>query len=119
MFRLTLLAAFALQVTLGDATKVLPIRNIFTFPINTFVENIAVRSNSHLIVASPSVPTLFTIDPSAPSPDASVAHTFPEGTGPWGITEITSDKFVVVTGSMFSLVYLFYDEVLLLHKYPN
>jgi len=100
MFRFNLLLASVLLISLGVATRDFPIRNIFKFPNNTFVENIAVRSNSHLIVTSPSVPTLFTIDPTAPSPDASVAHTFPSGTGPWGITEITNDKFVVVTGSM-------------------
>ncbi|KAH8586850.1 hypothetical protein B0O99DRAFT_602172 [Bisporella sp. PMI_857] len=74
------------------------IRNVFTFPINTFVENIAIRSNGNLLVTSPSVPTLFSVDPLAPSPNASVIVRFPEGTGPWGITESSPDTFIIVTG---------------------
>ena len=99
MHRLILSVGCALQIVLGQANINPALRNIFTFPNNTFVENIAVRANGHLIVASPSVPTLFIIDPTVSSPTASVVHSFPVGTGPWGITELKNDVFVVVTGS--------------------
>ncbi|KAK4247493.1 hypothetical protein C7999DRAFT_32040 [Corynascus novoguineensis] len=69
-----------------------PIRNIHTFPKNTFIENIAVRSNGSLLVTSMSVPTLFTINPSLSDPDASVLPTFPNATGISGIAETAPDR---------------------------
>ena len=100
MFFSTILLLCALQVSLSHASSDLPIRNVFTFPDSTFVEDIAVRSNGDLIVLTPSIPAVFSIDPKVASPVASAVHTFPSEVGPWGITEITHDKFVVVTGSM-------------------
>ena len=76
-----------------------PIRNIYTFPNNTFIENIAVRANSKLVVTSMSVPTLFVIDPTVPSPSAQVVHTFPNASGLMGVTEISPNKFVVISSS--------------------
>ncbi|KAK1829944.1 hypothetical protein QBC39DRAFT_286332 [Podospora conica] len=80
----------------GTATEV---RNIFTFPKNTFIENIAVRANSKLLVTSMSVPDLFSIDPTVATPSASIVHTFPNCTGISGIAEITPDLFALVTGT--------------------
>ncbi|KAM7186293.1 hypothetical protein V8F33_011889 [Rhypophila sp. PSN 637] len=76
-----------------------PIRNIFTFPRNHFIENIAVRSNSQLLVTSMSVPHLFAIDPNAAVPNATIIHTFTNSTGLAGIAEITPDVFALVTGT--------------------
>ena len=83
---------------LGAQAANFPIRNVYTFPNNTFIENIAVRSNSHLLVTSLSVPDLFAIDPSAASPTASVVHTFPNASGLMGITEVKPDVFALVSG---------------------
>ncbi|PVH87724.1 hypothetical protein DL98DRAFT_566784 [Cadophora sp. DSE1049] len=74
------------------------LRQIYTFPPNHFIENIAVRSNSDLLLTSMSVNTLFSVDPTVATPNATVVHTFPEGHGLMGITELTPDVFVVVTG---------------------
>lgn len=74
------------------------IRNIYTFPRNTFIENIAVRSNSNLLVTSLGVPSLFSIDPIVATPNASVVATFPNATGISGVTEISPDVFALVTG---------------------
>jgi sugar lactone lactonase YvrE len=76
-----------------------PIRNIYTFPKNTFIENIAVRSNSQLLITSMSVPDLFLIDPTVPNPSASVVHTFPNATGISGIAEVKPDVFAVITAT--------------------
>jgi hypothetical protein len=75
-----------------------PIRQVFIFPNNTFIENIAVRSNSKILLTSESVNTLFTLDPTVHFPSASVLHTFPDSNGLSGITETTHDVFAVVTG---------------------
>lgn len=74
------------------------IRNIYTFPNNTFIENIAARSNSALLVTSLSVPHLYTIDPKSAIPTASVVYTFPNASGISGIAEISPDIFALVTG---------------------
>jgi hypothetical protein len=83
---------------LSAAGQTPPIRNIFTFPNNTFIEDIAVRSNSDLILTSESVPTLFSVDPTVPSPTATALYTFPNTTGLSGITETSPDVFALVTG---------------------
>ncbi|KAK4159581.1 hypothetical protein QBC43DRAFT_293844 [Cladorrhinum sp. PSN259] len=75
------------------------IRNIYTFPNNTFIENIAVRSNSRLLITSMSVPDLFSIDPTVSNPTASVIHTFTNITGIAGIAETAPDVFALVTAT--------------------
>ncbi|KAK0649826.1 hypothetical protein B0T16DRAFT_389803 [Cercophora newfieldiana] len=85
---------------LGTSTSGTPgIRNIFTFPKNHFIENIAVRANSKLLVTSMSVPDLFSIDPTIPNPTAPIVHTFPNCTGIAGIAEVIPDLFALVTGT--------------------
>ncbi|KAK3900103.1 hypothetical protein C8A05DRAFT_17558 [Staphylotrichum tortipilum] len=90
----TLLAAAACGAT---RTSPPPIRNIYTFPPNTFIENIAVRSNSHLLLTSMSVPDLYTLNPLLSSPTPSIVHTFPNASGISGIAEVTPDLFAVIT----------------------
>ncbi|KAE9365000.1 hypothetical protein N431DRAFT_314683, partial [Stipitochalara longipes BDJ] len=75
-----------------------PIRQIYTFGPNTFIEQIAVRSNSHILLTSESVPTLFTLNPLVTTPNASVLYTFPNATGLSGITETSPDVFTLVSG---------------------
>ncbi|KAB5516991.1 hypothetical protein GE09DRAFT_1231124 [Coniochaeta sp. 2T2.1] len=75
------------------------IRPVFTFPKNTFIENIAVRPNSDLLLTSLSVPDLYSINPKAPAPTASVIYTFPNATGLSGIAEVSPDVYAVVTGT--------------------
>lgn len=81
------------------AAEAVTIRNIFTFPKNHFIENIAVHANSDLLITSMSVPHLFSIDPTATSPNATIIHTFANSTGLAGIAEIKPDLFALVTGT--------------------
>ncbi|KAK1750441.1 hypothetical protein QBC47DRAFT_121156 [Echria macrotheca] len=76
-----------------------PIRNIYTFPPNHFIENIAVRANGRLLITSMSVPQLFSIDPTVATPTAEVVHTFSNITGISGIAEISPDVFALVTAT--------------------
>ena len=98
LYLMTLVAAACGALATDGVTTNPPIRNVYTFPINTFIENIAVRANSKLLVTSMSVPDLFLIDPTVASPSASIIHTFPNATGISGIAEITPDLFALVTG---------------------
>ncbi|KAJ9165557.1 hypothetical protein NKR19_g278 [Coniochaeta hoffmannii] len=93
----TPLLATLISPSLSSPSKP-PIRQIYTFPNNTFIENIAARSDSHLLITSLSVPTLFSIDPTTTTPTAQVIHTFPNATGLSGVTEIRRDVFALVTG---------------------
>ena len=95
----TLLVAAAAVVQAGAGNPNPTIRNIFTFPRNHFIENIAVRANSQLLVTSMSVPHLFAINPTAATPNATIVHTFTNSTGLAGIAEITPDLFALVTGT--------------------
>ncbi|KAM7198903.1 hypothetical protein V8F20_005970 [Naviculisporaceae sp. PSN 640] len=98
--RLSTLAVFASSVAAQAAGQSNPpIRNIFTFPKNHFIENIAVRANSQLLVTSMSVPHLFAIDPNAAVPNATIVYTFTNSTGLAGIAEIKPDVFALVTGT--------------------
>ncbi|RDL33791.1 Uncharacterized protein BP5553_08159 [Venustampulla echinocandica] len=74
------------------------IRQVYTFGPNRFIENIAVRSNSKLLVTSMSVPDLFSINPTLTSPTAPIVYTFPNASGLSGITETSPDVFAVVSG---------------------
>ncbi|KAK4196103.1 hypothetical protein QBC40DRAFT_287875 [Triangularia verruculosa] len=76
-----------------------PIRNIYTFPPNHFIENIAVRSNSRLLLTSMSVPHLYSINPLIAKPPAEIVHSFANpnnATGISGIAEIAPDVFAVI-----------------------
>ncbi|KAK0708677.1 hypothetical protein B0H67DRAFT_603533 [Lasiosphaeris hirsuta] len=94
------IATLALWASSAAATQASPpIRNIYTFPPNHFIENIAVRSNSRLLITSMSVPHLYSINPLISAPAADVVHTFASpsnATGISGIAEIAPDVFAVV-----------------------
>ncbi|KUJ23695.1 uncharacterized protein LY89DRAFT_679035 [Mollisia scopiformis] len=100
----SILSVFLLAPSLLDAiptfSRAAPeIRQIFTFPNNTFIENIRVRFNGELLLTSMSVPTLFEIDPTASTPNASIVYTFPNATGLAGITETVPDTFAIVSAT--------------------
>ncbi|KAK3347278.1 hypothetical protein B0T25DRAFT_554070 [Lasiosphaeria hispida] len=93
------ITALALWASSAVAQASPPIRNIYTFPPNHFIENIAVRSNSRLLLTSMSVPHLYSINPLASNPAANVVHTFANpnnATGISGIAEIRPDVFAVI-----------------------
>ncbi|PMD33765.1 hypothetical protein L207DRAFT_535023 [Hyaloscypha variabilis F] len=76
------------------------IRTIYEFPNETWIENIAVRSNGNLLLNILSSPDLYELSPLNPTPgSAKLLHTFPFATGLAGIAEIESDVFAVVVGN--------------------
>lgn len=78
-----------------------PIRTVFEFPNETWVENIAIRASGELLVTTISSPAVFQVDPFLSVP-AKVIHTFPGSLSTLGIAEIQPDIFAVITGN-FSL----------------
>jgi len=75
---------------------------LYTFTDDASPENIAVRANGDLIINSLSNGRVYTIDPTASSPTASVlAHFDPQiASGVLGIAEHAPDKFAVTTAHL-------------------
>lgn len=74
-------------------------RLLYQFPYYVFLENIAVRSNGHLLLTCLSEPSVYNYDPANPTTAPSKIASFPssECTVTSGITELSPDLFVVST----------------------
>lgn len=73
------------------------IRNVAVFPNGTWVENIAVRWNGHLLVTLLNRPEVWEVEPL--SGHSELVYSFPEATGTLGIAEIEHDIFAVNVGN--------------------
>jgi hypothetical protein len=73
-------------------------RVLYQFPNLTSLENIAARSNGHLLVTPLTSSSLYSLDPSFPKV-ANLVHTFPNATSLLGITEYEPDVFALVSGA--------------------
>lgn len=79
------------------------VSTIYQFPKNgSFVDDIALRQNGHLLVSRLDVPQVWTVDPSAKT--ASLVHDFSHDNSTlsscFGMVEIERDVFVVVAGAL-------------------
>ncbi|KAF7559706.1 hypothetical protein G7046_g4447 [Stylonectria norvegica] len=73
-------------------------RQLYQFPNATFLENIAVRTNGHLLLNSFTKGNMYTLNPLDKNPVPSVAVTVPGVDGVTGIAEIAHDVFAVTGG---------------------
>ncbi|RFU77337.1 hypothetical protein TARUN_4889 [Trichoderma arundinaceum] len=77
-----------------------PVRTLFEFPKESYIENLAVRSNGQILISDLSKPQLFLFDPSASSPSEPILlHEFSESLGLAGIAEYQPDVFAVISGN--------------------
>jgi hypothetical protein len=74
-----------------------PSETIYQFPANTWIENIAVRSNGELLLNVMSPGTLYSLDPATRTP--TVVHDFGGSARLFGVTEVTPDVFAVVAST--------------------
>ncbi|RFU35789.1 hypothetical protein B7463_g582, partial [Scytalidium lignicola] len=100
---LLLLASFsALAISVKDSrgfrTLGCDVRAVYEFPNETYVENLAVRSNGQIIMSAVTEPNLYMIDPLIGGVPA-IVYTFPEVIGLSGIAEYKPDVFAVITGN--------------------
>ncbi|KAJ6572206.1 hypothetical protein B0H19DRAFT_936171 [Mycena capillaripes] len=72
-----------------------PNQVIFQSPNSFFLENIAVRATSELLLTSVASPTLFALDPNTTNGTLTSFHTFPNATSLTGITEYQPGFFAV------------------------
>lgn len=77
----------------------LPSRVVYQFPMPTWLENLAIRSNGQILVTLSLTPEVFLIDPSDPSKPVLI-HKFRNVTGTAGIIEVEHDKFYVAGGTI-------------------
>jgi hypothetical protein len=89
---------FTLTATASVIRSNPTLHDIWQFPLGTWVENLAVRTNGQLLVTLLSQPELYHVDPfqkTAPT----LIHSFPNASGLLGIAEIEDDVFAVVAGN--------------------
>lgn len=89
-------AHFAAHPAATPKSLPLPVQIIHEFPHNTWVENLAVRSNGKVLVTLVTSPDLYQIDPFAPNSAPILVHHFSDYVSLSGITETTTDIFYVV-----------------------
>ncbi|EJD41873.1 hypothetical protein AURDEDRAFT_68231 [Auricularia subglabra TFB-10046 SS5] len=91
---------FCSSTALTALESVARVRTVSRFPNGTWVENIAVRSNGHLLVTLLSAPEVWDIDPVS-GLRRLVAQFFPTpGVGAGGIAEVAPDVFAVATNNV-------------------
>ncbi|CAM6083701.1 unnamed protein product [Calypogeia fissa] len=88
--------------SVAHSSKLDPVRTVFEFPKNTFVENLAVRSNGQILVSVITTPQLFLVN-SVQVGEPTLIHNFTSALGVAGIAEYDEDVFAVITGN-FSFV---------------
>ncbi|KAJ7053014.1 hypothetical protein C8F01DRAFT_1168645 [Mycena amicta] len=85
---------------LVHALATFPTSLLYQSPTGLFLENIAVRASSQLLLTSGVSPTLHTLDPRTVTPNATLnlqeVYTFPNATALTGIAEYAPDVFAVV-----------------------
>lgn len=74
----------------------LPVTSVHAFPVNSFIENIAVRPTGQLLLTVHNTCQLIQLDPTSGA--SSVVHVFP--TGVCGIVEVEDDIFYINSGSI-------------------
>ena len=83
----------------ANAADPAPAHLLYQFPFGTHVENIASRSNGHLLLSVMTAPILYSIDPAAQIPCPQVVYEFPNATSMTGLAETnTPDVFAIIAG---------------------
>ena len=75
------------------------VRVVYQFPNNTWVENLAVRSNGNILVTLITAPEVWEVSPFADPPTAELIYTFTDALSVLGITEYAPDAFAVIVGN--------------------
>lgn len=77
-----------------------PAKVLYQSPSGLFLENIAVRPSSGLLLTSILSPTLHTLDPAAENATLDEVYTFPKANGLTGIAEYQPDVYAVVASQL-------------------
>ena len=101
------LASLVSASTIVQAKTAYTAKQIFQFPDSplTDIENVAIRPNGQLILSIITSPTVYTLNPSASTPSATLLHTFPGVTSCLGITEIAKDQYAIAVGNVSTSIF--------------
>lgn len=101
MLVITLFGAYAALVSAAESVPSLnPVHTIFEFPTESYIENIAVRSNGQVLVSNLSKPQLYLFNPSSSGEaEPILVHEFTESLAVAGIAEYQPDIFAVIVGN--------------------
>ncbi|KAK3665386.1 hypothetical protein LTR22_003616 [Elasticomyces elasticus] len=76
-----------------------PVRLLYEYPLGTWIENIAVRSNGDLLLTILNVPHLDQLSPFKPNATPQTIYSFPNALTVSGIAEISADVFAMAVGN--------------------
>ena len=85
----------------ANLTYALPARVVYEFAEDTWIENLAVRQNGHILATEDSKPRIYEIDPFS-NRSATIIHEFNETASVLGIAEVLPDVFFVCTANYSS-----------------
>lgn len=86
------------MAAISTLEPLLTARLVHQFPIPSWIENLAIRSNGQILVTCSSAPEVFLVDPTDSSKTVPI-HKFPDVAGMAGIIEVEHDKFYVAGGN--------------------
>ncbi|KAJ7262952.1 hypothetical protein C8J57DRAFT_1334320 [Mycena rebaudengoi] len=84
----------------GCGVATFPTQLVFQSPTGQFLENIAVRPSSKLLITSVLSPTLYTLDPAAENATLDELYTFSNANGLTGIAEYQPDVYAIVASEL-------------------
>ena len=86
-------------------TALYPTKQIYQFPVGTWLENLAIRPCGSILVTSLTSPSLYQINPFTNPAQETLIHNFTDASWTVGITQTTPDTFyvVVANGSLQTL----------------
>ncbi|KAK5684887.1 hypothetical protein LTS10_002962 [Elasticomyces elasticus] len=76
-----------------------PVRLLYEYPVGTWIENIAVRSNGELLLTILNVPHLDQLSPFKANATPETIYSFPDALTVSGIAEIAPDVFAMAVGN--------------------
>jgi hypothetical protein len=82
-----------------EANVTLATRDIYQFPNETWLENLAIRQNGHILVTVLTAPEVWQVDPFHTDSPATLIYRFPEVIGLLSIVELQQDVFYTITGN--------------------
>ncbi|KAK5727773.1 hypothetical protein LTR17_012431 [Elasticomyces elasticus] len=84
---------------LPQTDNAIPIRLLYEYPLGTWIENIAVRSNGDLLLTILNVPHLDQLSPFKPNATPETIYSFPDALTVSGIAETAPDVFAMAVGN--------------------
>ena len=102
MLRLLFFLLLAPYSVVSNSTSTSAGRLVFEFAGQQHIENVAIRSNGHLVLSVVNEPFVYDLDPRAHHPLPKVVHHFPGVIGTTDMAETAPDIFAVVAGNWSS-----------------